>query len=1086
MLDILLSSDHITLCDAILGRISGRVKEKKSGQLLIVPEQYSFDMERRLASLGDETCRYAEVLSLSRLAGRVESIYGGAAELRLDQGGRLLTADLAVDQVFPRLAFYAAFCRKPEFLESFLSAVDEWESYNLLPQDLLDASKRFTGRFAQKLQELGLLYEAYRSACGVARDPILRLRHLCDTLETEDCLSDKELYFYGFSDFTALEHEILENCISGAQNVTLALPYEGKTYEEIFPLTDELLRRLTSFCQEQEIAYHKTELSVERRRPAGLAALQDNLSSFEKQQPAPDDGSVSFLKYRNPEEECRAAAAEIRSLLCSGARCRDIGAACADTSYFTLLRDVFREADIPAFFSGKTSLDANAGVTIVLLALRAIEGGLDGSDVLSYLKSGVAEDESCDALENYALLWKIRGNAWFSPWKMNPSGVKNELSDSESALLNSLNAMREKLLQPLFDLREGLRHSACVADMVRAVYVFTRNISLDEKLLSAAETLRAEGDDAAAQQFEQVYDLLLDALEQLCLVDGEQVKDLESFCALLEKLLARYGVASIPATLDQVLVGDVPSFRGRAVRHLFVLGASEGSFPSCGPDHGIFTESERRQLLDAGIRLAPTRDNVLVREMKGIFQTIRSAEVSVRFSCTEDASSVLLARISVPFGDLRASSSPPTPLNPEEAAGLYLRGGCGEPPAEVASAAVSIRAGLRDDMGTVSKDNLRKLYREPIPLSPTSSDEFAACRFLYFLKRGLHAKPRESAAFDPRQYGSFVHGVLEMTVKEIMRHGGFRTLGEDDWQPYAEAAVDAYVTSYFRDLTDTDQSTCFFIERAKREALLTAKEACEELRQSEFVPFDCELGFGKNGGYPAIQIDGKQSKCALIGTADRVDILKSEDGTYIRVIDYKTGEKEFSFTNLSVGKEMQLILYLNALKSLPISELGEERKSAGVLYQPAKTKIESFTDDPTEEELRDKMAAARKRKGVVVGDISLLSAMEKDLEAPKILPIKRNKNGELVGDKGEILSPQQMQEVENFVRRKLGEIADGIGSGVVTPNPIIQGEKEVSCKYCEFAAVCQKDRLPYEEREIKTIGRKEFFELLEKEETEHG
>lgn len=416
MLRLFLSPDHITLRDSLLRQIFDRVSERNGGQLLIVPEQYSFDMERRLASGGAEVCRFAEVLSLSRLAGRVESLYGGTAQLWLDQGGRLLTADLAVDQAFPRLKFYASVCRKPEFLESFLSAVDEWEGYNITPDDLLRASERFDGRFAQKLQELGLLYESYRTACGLAQDPILRLRNLCDTLGDVDYLEDKDLYFYGFSDFTALEYEILETCISHARSVTLALPWEEREKAEtLFSETKRLRQSLAAFCERTEIPFEVSKLPVERERPASLAAVQDRTAEGNKNAAVPNDGSVYFAAYASAEQECRAAAATIRTLMTSGTRCRDIAIACADPgAYGAILRNVLASAEIPHYISGKTSLADSGGAEIVLLALRAVTGGMEREAVVDYLKSGVTEDEAvCDRLENYAYLWNVNGARWF-------------------------------------------------------------------------------------------------------------------------------------------------------------------------------------------------------------------------------------------------------------------------------------------------------------------------------------------------------------------------------------------------------------------------------------------------------------------------------------------------------------------------------------------------------------------------------------------------------------------------------------------------------------------------------------------------
>ena len=49
-------------------------------QILIVPEQHSHSMERQLCAIGgSRVSLFAEVLSFTRLANRVFSVYGGLA-----------------------------------------------------------------------------------------------------------------------------------------------------------------------------------------------------------------------------------------------------------------------------------------------------------------------------------------------------------------------------------------------------------------------------------------------------------------------------------------------------------------------------------------------------------------------------------------------------------------------------------------------------------------------------------------------------------------------------------------------------------------------------------------------------------------------------------------------------------------------------------------------------------------------------------------------------------------------------------------------------------------------------------------------
>ena len=86
MLKLMLDADRLRSSDALIARICERAEAGVRGQILIVPEQYSHAAERALCAAGGDTIsRYAEVLSFTRLASRMFSLYGGVCEEYLDK-----------------------------------------------------------------------------------------------------------------------------------------------------------------------------------------------------------------------------------------------------------------------------------------------------------------------------------------------------------------------------------------------------------------------------------------------------------------------------------------------------------------------------------------------------------------------------------------------------------------------------------------------------------------------------------------------------------------------------------------------------------------------------------------------------------------------------------------------------------------------------------------------------------------------------------------------------------------------------------------------------------------------------------------
>ena len=92
MLTLLLCTDWVSGRDAVLDRIKKNVQAEIGGNILIVPELISHDTERRLCQkIGDSACRYAEVLSFSRLVRSVCDYSQVCEPACLDNGGRVVT-----------------------------------------------------------------------------------------------------------------------------------------------------------------------------------------------------------------------------------------------------------------------------------------------------------------------------------------------------------------------------------------------------------------------------------------------------------------------------------------------------------------------------------------------------------------------------------------------------------------------------------------------------------------------------------------------------------------------------------------------------------------------------------------------------------------------------------------------------------------------------------------------------------------------------------------------------------------------------------------------------------------------------------
>jgi ATP-dependent helicase/DNAse subunit B len=128
----------------------------------------------------------------------------------------------------------------------------------------------------------------------------------------------------------------------------------------------------------------------------------------------------------------------------------------------------------------------------------------------------------------------------------------------------------------------------------------------------------------------------------------------------------------------------------------------------------------------------------------------------------------------------------------------------------------------------------------------------------------------------------------------------------------------------------------------------------------------------------------------LRGKVDRVDGWKQHGNDYYRVVDYKTGKKEFDYCDVFNGVGLQMLLYLFALEQEGEQMLGSSRIAAGVQYFPARVPYISL-DGADESEEKDRRANW-KRRGLLLNDEVSLKAMDPEEGMPR-LSCKAKKDG---------------------------------------------------------------------------------------------
>ena len=262
---------------------------------------------------------------------------------------------------------------------------------------------------------------------------------------------------------------------------------------------------------------------------------------------------------------------------------------------------------------------------------------------------------------------------------------------------------------------------------------------------------------------------------------------------------------------------------------------------------------------------------------------------------------------------------------------------------------------------------------------------------------------------------------------------------------------------------------------------MVVRELWSELCESLFEPKGFEVGFGSEDGFPPIPIPNSKLNAQLRGFVDRVDTWDTGACSYYRVVDYKTGKKDFDYCDISVGVGLQMLLYLFALRSGAEELLGDHTVPAGVQYFPARCPYLPSEGALTAEEAGKLRQLQWKRKGILLEDASVLQAMEPE-GAPKRISCTVKKDGTLSGN---LANREQIRLLERFVFGLVGAMVEDIADGNVQANPYSRGSAHDACAFCPYGSICHGED-GAERRVFRAMTAQQFWEEVEKEMNHHG
>ncbi len=1089
--------------------------------VLIVPEQSSFQNEKRiLDTMGAKRARNVEVLSFRRLCDNIFDKYKGITEKRIDDGIKAVLMNIAIENAPAEggeLELYGSTSRSlkksMDLIEPMLTAVNEYKMCLITPEKLFETAGRTENRIlAAKLRDSARIYAAYNALLENSyADPDDDLIKLYAILGEHNYFENMSVFIDSFYGFSAQEIKIIERIFSQAEDVFISVCCDRDNIHDknsIFAESNETYRTLLrsversgrkcgiEVCSGEGIRY-KTDVlrAVEKRIFSAYRHTAENTDKIK------NDGSVRMYEAADIYDEVRYIAEKIFTLVHDeGYRYSDIEVIGRNLDSFKgIISAEFPKYDIPYFLSNPEPLEIKPLIRMILSVFEVIHSNFDTEAVLRLAKTGLTplEDYDIYLLENYCYVWDIRGKRWREEFTMSPDGSRADNIESKSVndRIAHIEDIRKKIIQPLIEFEEGVKRAEDGAEITVRLYELLEKLECRENFRKFIYKLSRNGLDVNVGHEAGIWDIAMRILGNMYDVLKNKRTDSIKYAELLAIYIRKNPVSDIPQTINSVTIGTAGNIRSESPKVVFAIGAVESVFPAQAGAVGIFTDSERRFLRDEqpdDIRL-PLYDSIYgasLKEKMNVYVTLSAPSERLYISWyMQDLSgkacepSVIKREMESVIDDCTVYHKSEITENAPSDKRLFLTERqsfdiCAElwntdgirantlkkyfrSVPEYCDKVFAIeRAAKREAFRLNNHAGIRKLYGIPVNLSSTKIDTFADCRFSYFCKYGLEAKPLKKASMDNALYGTSMHFIFEYLFKNT---GIDRLMEMDEGQLRLQikSALDEYIGKLGDEAERSERFNAICV-KIKKNALRVLMRMCEQFKKDKFRPVDYELRIGEgNDGensIPPYELELPNGDRILVsGFVDRVDTAAINGKKYVRIIDYKTGNNKFEFKNIANKIKIQMLLYLSAIIKNGSEKYadGEMLLPAGVLYVPS-TSVSGPADisntKETERSIREQNNNFR-MSGLLTDDCTVLENMEEGIGG-EFIPAQKTKTPPYkLSANSSVVSEKDFRMILEFTDICIKRAAAEIYSGEIAAMPT-QG----ACKYCEYSSICRFEK----------------------------
>ena len=1097
--------------------------------LVIVPEQFTMQTQKEIVRMHPRHgLLNVDVLSFHRLSWRVFEEVGGNTLPVLEETGKSLIVQRVIASQQKHLQVLGKTLMRQGAVSRMKSLISELLQYGVTPDDIeCWRQEQGTSLLSRKLEDIGRIYRAFREYLEQAYLTTEEIPDvLCRVIGSSRLIRGSVIILDGFTGFTPLQYKVIRELLVLSERVIIPItldpsedPLRKSSPHQLFHMSKQTIRKCVQLAEET-----RTEVLPVRVVDAGrksrfaendaLRFLEQKLFRYSRQTYAGKPEGIDIYEASDPVQELRHTAAQIiRQVRTKGYRWKDFAVVTGDLeTYGEEAADLFKAAGIPCYLDQKHPVLGNLLVEGIRAALQMAAKNYTYESVFRFLRCGLTDftESEIDELENYVLALGIRGRKRYEEtWIRLPKYLEPER-------IVYLNELRERFAAETQMFHDQMHvRNGTIRTKTEAVYALLMQYHAQEKIAVLQDRLQQAGEPVQAREYAQIYAVVMDLLDKIVEVMGDEKAGMASYAELLDAGFSELRVGTIPPGEDQVLIGDIERTRLKKIRELFFVGVQEGVIPRPAAAGGILSEIDREILKEAQIALAPTAREEICQQRFYLYLTMTKPSEALHLSYARVSKAGQAMMPSYLIGTVRRLFPEITVQirgeEPDPAEAMETDAGrkqllltdlqqlrtrelsapvrelllwmVQQPGGEDTLHHLMEAVGIKRPPEGIGRYLAEKLYGRELVNSATRLEQFARCAFAHFCGYGLRLQEREVYAFTPADLGSVMHKALE-NYSYILRQErqSWAGMTEEQRNNYADQALRAAVSGFENDILHSSGRNEYLADQLRELLHHTVWALQVQVEHGAFRPAGFEFAFSDDLQSARIRLS-EGAAMRLTGRIDRLDLCEKDGVHYVKIIDYKTGKTTFDLNKLYHGLQMQLLLYLNAaMESEAKKHPDEKTEPAGVFYYHISDPYLEAESEGTEEETAQKILTMLRPDGRCRSEDTVLGLLDTDLEhggrKSGVIPVERKKDGGFTVT-SKVADGEEFNLMRRYAAVKAAELGERILQGETAASPY-QYKDENACTWCTYRHICGFDeRLPgYTSRQLYKKDDEDLYPLM--------